>query len=264
MAGERVSFRHYRIYLLLLILLLVGWDAWLDRSELTAWEHPLRVVVYPLNGDGSQAAASYVERLRNSSFKSIERVMSAQAAAYGLALDLPLSIELGPPVDELPPQPPVQGNVLQIMWWNLKVRRWAGAIERKAGLPADIRVFMQFYDHHANGYLAHSVGVEKGRIAIAHLYATRAMAAENDMILLHEILHTLGASDKYDPATNQPLYPQGFAQPQKQPLYPQAQIEIMAGRRPLSATEVAVIDHLDQLVIGEQTAREIGWLKGES
>ena len=39
------------------------------------------------------------------------------------------------------------------------------------------------------------------------------MTEENNVIVAHEILHTFGATDKYDPATTQPRYPDGYAEP---------------------------------------------------
>ena len=35
------------------------------------------------------------------------------------------------------------------------------------------------------------------------------------------LLHGFGATDKYDLATGQPLYPKGYAEPALKPLYPQ-------------------------------------------
>lgn len=58
------------------------------------------------------------------------------------------------------------------------------------------------------------------------------MAAQNDTVMLHELLHTLGAMDKYDMRTNEPLYPDGYAELDLQPRLPQHKAEVMAGRIP--------------------------------
>ncbi|MFZ2404892.1 MAG: hypothetical protein WAW41_07120 [Methylobacter sp.] len=76
------------------------------------------------------------------------------------------------------------------------------------------------------------------------------------------MLHTVGATDKYD-ADNNAVFPIGYADPAQSPLYPQSKAEIMVGRIPLSATTVRMADSLDQCVIGEQTAKEINWLPEE-
>ena len=47
------------------------------------------------------------------------------------------------------------------------------------------------------------------------------MDGGNDMVIAHELLHTLGATDKYDPVNNAPRFPDGYGDPQQMPLYPQ-------------------------------------------
>lgn len=86
------------------------------------------------------------------------------------------------------------------------------------------------------------------------------MAKQNNVVIAHEFLHTLGATDKYDPATNQPLFPDGYANPTLDPLLPQQFAEIMAGRTPLSRNEAETPASLDDAVIGTKTAQEINWL----
>jgi hypothetical protein len=85
------------------------------------------------------------------------------------------------------------------------------------------------------------------------------MARQNNVIITHEFLHTLGATDKYDPATNQPLYPDGYAVPDLQPLVPQRYAEIMAGRTPVSQTDATIPESLNDVIIGSLTAKEINW-----
>jgi hypothetical protein len=77
-------------------------------------------------------------------------------------------------------------------------------------------------------------------------------------VAAHELFHTLGASDKYDPSGHA-SYPSGFAEPERTPLYPQRGIELMARNRPLSPTSERPPEKLDELWVGDETAREIGW-----
>ncbi|MDH5601588.1 MAG: hypothetical protein OEY78_09820, partial [Gammaproteobacteria bacterium] len=74
------------------------------------------------------------------------------------------------------------------------------------------------------------------------------------------ILHTLGATDKYDLNTGLPLYPDGYVETNKKPLHPQELAEIMAGKIPVSKTEAEIPRGLHQVIIGQQTAREIKWI----
>jgi hypothetical protein len=85
------------------------------------------------------------------------------------------------------------------------------------------------------------------------------MNGENDVVIAHELLHTVGASDKYDLKDDAPLFPDGYGDPNQTPLYPQAAAEIMAGRRMLAADRWVQVESLDQAVIGAATAEEIRW-----
>jgi hypothetical protein len=109
--------------------------------------------------------------------------------------------------------------------------------------------------------LPHSAGLQRGLTGVVHLFATRAQDAQNRIVIAHELLHTFGATDKYDPDSGLPLYPEGYADPEQSPRYPQEQAELMAGRLPLSATEAAMPDGLLNVRIGPLSAREIGWVK---
>ncbi|MGZ5802356.1 MAG: hypothetical protein ACXWJZ_17215, partial [Burkholderiaceae bacterium] len=68
-------------------------------------------------------------------------------------------------------------------------------------------------------------------------------------------------TDKYDLATNQPIFPEGYADPDLKPLLPQQSAEIMGGRTPITQTEAEIPASLNKVVIGQKTAQEINWLK---
>jgi len=109
--------------------------------------------------------------------------------------------------------------------------------------------------------LPHSTALSKGRVGLVNIFADKSYARQNNVIVAHELLHTVGATDKYDLSNNQPAYPTGFAEPEKLPRYPQDFAELMAGRIPLSENEAEIPEELGQTLIGDLTAREIGWIK---
>jgi hypothetical protein len=78
------------------------------------------------------------------------------------------------------------------------------------------------------------------------------------VVIAHELLHTLGASDKYDPQSLAPVFPDGYAEPDRQPRHPQRLAEIMAGRFALADGQLAMPERLGQTLIGPRTAAEIG------
>jgi hypothetical protein len=95
-------------------------------------------------------------------------------------------------------------------------------------------------------------------IGVIKVFADRNEHQRNLVIIAHELLHTLGASDKYDLRSNQPVFPDGYAEPERQPRHPQRLAEIMAGRIPLSEERAEIPGHLGRSMIGPATAAEIG------
>ena len=106
-----------------------------------------------------------------------------------------------------------------------------------------------------------SLGLEQGMIGVANTYASAKLDNRNQVVIAHELLHTVGAQDKYDPKTNQPLHPHGYAEPDADTLYPQRWAEIMGGRIALSPNTAVMPRGLRETVIGDQTAKEIQWIK---
>ncbi len=105
------------------------------------------------------------------------------------------------------------------------------------------------------------MGLQKGFLGVVNGYGRDDYNGRNNVVLTHEMLHTLGASDKYNPKTNQALYPLGFAKPERSPLYPQSTAELMAGRIPMRKNKSKMPNGLSQTLIGDATPLEIGWIK---
>jgi len=97
-------------------------------------------------------------------------------------------------------------------------------------------------------------------LAIANLEAGPETRGLNEVLPDLEILHAVGADDKYDPATGLPRYPEGYVDPGREPLYPQRRAEIMAGKIPVASGRAVQADALAETAIGVLTASEIGWL----
>ena len=93
------------------------------------------------------------------------------------------------------------------------------------------------------------------------MFADARMAGSNRVVIAHELLHALGATDKYDLSNTQPSFPEGFAQPELNPRYPQRYAELMGGRVPLDVNKARIPESLQEVVIGPASATEIGWIK---
>ncbi|MEN8143180.1 MAG: hypothetical protein ABFQ82_06235 [Thermodesulfobacteriota bacterium] len=251
-------FKLVRIGVLLLILVVVAGDAWLTGLRNTDWDIPLEVVIYPVNGDGSEETASYIADLEDDVFRPVARYLASEGAAYQVELLTPVTVVLASEVVSQPPPAPFNGSVLKIMFWSLKLRWWAWRVDTYDG-PTDIRIFVLYFDPARYKNLGHSLGLKEGRLCLVKAFADYQYAARNNVIITHELLHTLGATDKYDPETGQPFFPDGFADPDRTPLYPQIQAEIMGGLIPESEENGKMPDGLGWTVIGSLTAGEIGW-----
>jgi len=250
-----------RIFVLLVILATVAQSAWLGKSRALSWQDPLRVALYPINGDGSAVTDGYLRSLTAEDFRAIESYMDGEAARQGLNLRHAVEVSLAQPLANLPPPAPRQANAIQAIMWSLQLRYWAWRHDAVAGPKPHVRLFVVFFDPATHERLAHSTGMEKGLIGVINAFASRTMAGSNKVIVAHELLHTLGATDKYDLATNQPAFPDGYAEPERTPRYPQEFAELMGGRIPLSDTQAEIPHSLAQTLIGARTATEIGWRK---
>lgn len=258
-------FRTLRIAVLLILLLAVAGDAWLTELRTTSWEEPLWVSVYPINADGSAATARYIASLDNEQFAPVAEFLAREAERYGLAQTSPVQLRLAPELRERPPAPPANGQRLAVITWSLKMRYWAWRMQHSIdGPPSNIQVFVQYFDPELTDRVAHSLGLQKGLIGVVNAFASRKLAGQNNVVIAHELLHTVGATDKYDLSSNQPVYPQGYADPERDPLYPQTRAEIMGGSIPESEHEAELPMSLNKVIVGPETAVEINWVEPAS
>ena len=243
---------------LVAIMLIAG--TYLGRARSTSWQEPLWVTVYPITADSTPATMDYVARLERDDFLPIGRFLEAEAKRYGVAVDPPFRMDIGVPVESLPPAPPESGNPLSVAAWSLQLRWWAWrALADQPDPEPDIRMFVIYHDPDRLTALPHSLGLREGMLGVSHVFASGQMRGSNQVVIAHELLHTLGATDKYDPATNLPRFPEGFAEPERSPRFPQQFAEIMGGRIPITAETAEIPSGLDLLRVGEKTAEEIRW-----
>ena len=255
-------FRTIRIAILLIILVLVGGSAWLTKVRTTSWSQPLRVAIFPIAADDRKQTHAYIAQLNADTFAPIAMFMAREARRYGLTLTTPVEVYLAPQIYQPPPPPPFGGNPIQVILWSLQIRFWAWVHADFNRPPPHVRMFVLYYDPVTSQRIAHSLGLQKGLIGVVNAYSASYQTAENNVVIAHELLHTVGATDKYDPDSNEPLFPEGYAEPERTPLLPQHYAEIMAGRFPSTKDDEALMPGLlDEVMIGAKTAREINWVR---
>ncbi|MBL4743100.1 MAG: hypothetical protein JKX87_00415, partial [Cycloclasticus sp.] len=223
-----------RIIILLCILVVAAFYTKLQRLESTAWLDTLSVAIYPINGDGNSLTDEYIATLTPKSFSRIDVFFKRQWYGYkDLEFD-PVASHLQAEILSQPPTPPTDGNVLKVMIWSLRLRFWAYQNSVDAD-KSTVNIYVRYHQPRQSGPLAHSLGLQKGLIGVVNAYASADYQQRNNIVIAHELLHTVGASDKYSLTTGQPIYPDGFANPSAE--YGQSKAEIMAGKIPLSEDE---------------------------
>ncbi len=251
-------FKAVRITILLLALAFVATSTWLTQARSTDWNNSLWVKVYPINADGSKESEKYIATLGVDDFAGIESFIAREVKRYGRSLDRPLRVELGREVTEQPPAIDPDFGVLDVMLWSLKMRWWASSTAGKQdAIEPDVRIFVRYHRPQDAYVLENSVGLQKGMVGVVNARASRRHRGMNNVVIAHEFLHTLGATDKYDPGTGQPTPPHGLAEPDREPLYPQRYAEIMGGRIAQAADDAIIPQSLKYVLIGPATASEI-------
>lgn len=253
-------FRFLRIAILLAILVVIAGQQWLTGKRLASWEKPLWITVYPVLLDTDAETRRYAGGLSTESFRDIGVFLKQQAARYDRRLENPAVIQVARPLTALPPALPAENSGFRIALWSLKMRWWVWRNGSQDGLVGeDVKMFVLYQKGDSSDLLERSVGIQNGGYGLVNAVASNEKAARNRIVITHELLHILGASDKYDFQTGQPIAPAGLARPAQIPLYPQKHAEIMAGRIAASASHWRYPASLKFCVIGAETAAEIGW-----
>jgi len=254
----RKIFRYFRYLVLLLILAFVVVHESRVKDRVASWDQTLQVRIFAINGDGSHATGKYIRALKLAKFSPVERFVNKEAKRYDIPIEA-IKISYGGELESGPPQPPRQPSALANILWSLHFRAWAlYQSYHNSKETLDINLFISYYDTSTTRSLGHSVGLQRGLIGLINGFASKNYNGSNNLVIAHELMHTMGASDKYD-QSNLPIHPGGFADPYQQPLYPQYRAEVMGGRIPVSDTRARIPQKLGQVVVGAYTAAEIGW-----
>jgi hypothetical protein len=225
-------FKLFRVVILLSILFVIVVSTWMTERRMAEWERPILVTIFPIIADEATNTFEFTRDVELSDFADVNRFFERESVPYGFNVTPAFRFQLAPVSSELPPDVPDQFSSAGIAWWSLKMR-WEVGI---------------------------SVGMRKGRYGIVKAYAKESMMPHNLIVFTHELLHVLGATDKYVLSTGEPIFPHGFANPKQRPLFPQLKAEIMGGRIPLNSFSSKMAGSLEDCRIGRLTGEEIGFL----
>ncbi len=248
------TFKAIRVAILFSIFLIVAFQTYSDRRAIQSWSRPLLVRVFPLAYDADEDVAAYANAVPPTLYAPVAQYLESEAARYGVTTSPLVEIVVDHSVTERPPLPPDEPSVFDAVVFSLKLRWFAWRL----GGAADVRMFVLYHRPVLGKSVPHSVGLERGHVGIVHAFAGLTHEPRNAVVMAHELLHTAGATDKYDPS-GAPIFPEGYADPDA-PV--QTQAELMAAALP-TPEGPRLAENLGECVVGETTAREIGWLKAE-
>ena len=77
---------------------MVSLSTWLGMVRTTDWDHPLWVVIYPMNGDGSRESSRFIRDLDVSDFQPVSDFFKRESQRYGVSISEPVTIDIAPEV----------------------------------------------------------------------------------------------------------------------------------------------------------------------
>lgn len=260
-------FFHIRVGVLLTILAGVLLWAWRDvrqRRARNEWDHTLVVAIALVRLEPVDEAAIAALRAQ---LPALEDRLTAELTRYRPGAPRPFRFELIAPVDgSAPPPVPSSNGPVALAKHTFALSGYVRDIDARASIDAelyDVRIYLALRrPRQALRTLVEGRSEQGGRIGVVEVEIdSEAEGAHLPLVVVaHELMHTLGATDKYD-STGRTLIPLGLAEPDLAPRFPQRFAEIMTRNRPVSETEEKVPESFAQVAVGRETAREIGWLR---
>ncbi|MBX3201166.1 MAG: hypothetical protein KF894_23710 [Labilithrix sp.] len=263
---RRSRFFYVRVALLSFVLFVVVLIAVRDvrsRRARTAWDRSLDVAIVLVDAPGAApATAAAVQALRERT-PALEARLAEEMARHGRAGPPPFRFRVFGPIAGAPASPaPAGDGVVDLAKQALAMRTWLGEVDPRAGVEPDhfdARVYVAVRSpERETSASVEGRSEQGGRIGFVDVELDETMVDLALFVVAHELLHTLGAEDSYD-ANGRALVPAGLVEPDLQPRYPQRFAEVMARNRPVSPGSEVPPGSLDELGVGDVTARAIGW-----
>jgi len=246
--------KRIRVAVLLLVLASVGVFAVLkQRAQASrhSWSRPLRVTVVLASTE--PLGVNELNAWRDGT-QSLEQWFTDEATREGLRLETPVVMTLAPNVvaADAPKAPERTGEWVDDSKAALEFRSQLEALANQGGAKGDVRVVVSLRERGA--HRVEGIGEAGGSIGLVEGTQGDTKLGLELIAVAHEVLHLVGAHDGYD--ENGHALPRGFIEPG---VFPQKYAEVMVGEIPLTATTGRVPESLDDVRIGEVTAKEIGW-----
>lgn len=258
MASTALRVRVTLLLAVLVVVIVYAVNDVITRRARTEWRRPLRVALIVVQAGPVDSSALVELEAR---IPALETKLRSEFQRYRPGADAPFQfVAYGPVEQQRPPPADAPDGLLGLARHSFELHRFTGDVDARAGVPtrgfdarlylvvrppvSDLRQFVEGKSEHG------------GRVGLALVELDDTMADLALFVATHELLHTLGASDKYD-ADGKTQLPEGLAEPERG--LAQRYAEIMAQNRPLGDGEEVTPESLDELSVGAVTAKEIGW-----
>ncbi len=213
---SRGTFFRVRVGVLLTILVGVVLWAWRDvrsRRARTDWNHTLGVAVVLVRTSALDAQAVALFRKRAS---ALEDRLADEMRRHSPGAPRPFAFTVLGPVDGVDP-PVIEGEgIAAAAHHSMDLWKYTGDIDTRASCVAsayDSRIYVAMRAPASNArQMVEGDSEDGGRVGTVRVELDSSMVDFAWFVVAHELLHTLGASDKYD-AAGRVVIPDGLAEP---------------------------------------------------
>jgi hypothetical protein len=145
-------------------------------------------------------------------------------------------VQIGRELQQAPPKMSEQPSILNNILWSLKFRFYAWKQHQSIRWFTEFNSIFEFYDpkqtRELNTQLHWSVDDW-----FSQFICLSKTGRTNNVVLVHELLHGFGATDKYNLSNGEPIFPIGYAQADKQPSIHKLKLKLW-GRIPFQSIKV--------------------------
>jgi hypothetical protein len=256
------TMRALRVSLLLVLLVAVvvyaAHDV-LSRRARNEWKRTLDVAFVVVTQPGVDTAAVAALRSR---VPDLAARLTSELHRYRPDAPAPFAFTLYGPAPLVEPLPVPEDGLLGAVKYAYGLHRFTSDVDGRLGVPGrgfDARLYLVL-SAPTDRAVVEGMSEHGGRIGVARAELDPHTLDNAHIVAAHQHFHTLGASDHYGP-DGRALVPDGLAEPDRSPLYPQEFAEIMARNRPVSPASEERPESLAELAVGPSTAREVGWTR---
>ena len=281
---RRTFVRRWRQGILLLVLVVVGiWAYWMHSldNHTFDWDEPVTISVVALldnmggGGTDPDDDERFVHRFLTRSgygrhnFREVEEWVQREYTRHTGDRRIMFDYFVRGPLRLTTPPPELPAGDASFMERLRSTKRFFSYFEELTQreelrlVDTDVTLFVYFYDDYDQSRREifqnyDSVATRRSRMGIVFAPMNDNFLGNTCAVVAHELLHPLGASDKYDGVS---VYPEGYADPEQSPRYPQEHAEIMALGIPVGPGSDEPVRDLQECIVGDVTAKEMNWVR---